>query len=112
MTCDTLIKTDPDGRKYYKKKKVYDKLDEAILEAKRRNASDGQFEKLEAYKCTYCHKYHIGRNGKLITEKERIKYRKELNIGVKILGKINLDTLKPNSRVKVVGWIDLNKFNR
>lgn len=110
MICDTLVRTDPDGTKTYKKKKAYDTLDEAILEAKKRNASDKQIQKLEAYKCTYCYKYHIGRNGKIITEKEKIKYRKELNIGVKVLGKINLEFLQPKSPVKVVGWIDLSKI--
>lgn len=110
MTCDTLVRTDQDGRNYYKPKKAYDTLELAIAEAKRRNASESQLTKLVAYKCTYCFKYHIGRNGKDLTKKEKEKIKKDLNIGLKVVGKINLDTLKPNLPIKVVGWIDLNKI--
>jgi len=109
MTCNTLSKSE-DGQKEWKFKKAYDTLDEAILSAKKQNAQERTVEKLEAYKCTYCYKYHIGRNGKLITQKEKDKYRKELGLGLKILGKINLETLEPESKVKVIGWIDLNKI--
>lgn len=100
MVCDTLVRTDPDGRKHYKPKKSYDSLDAAIAEAKKLNARDHQITKLVGYKCTYCCKYHIGRNGKDLTEKEKAKYKKEMNVSLKILGKINLDTLKPESGVK------------
>lgn len=110
MTCDTVISIDSNGLKHYKPKKAYDTLDEAILEAKRQNARDAQITKVVAYKCSYCQKYHIGRNGKDLTEKEKAKYRKELNIGPKVIGKIDLDLLKPESPVKVVGFIDLSKI--
>lgn len=110
MICDTLIRTDPDGRKIYKSKKAYLTLDLAIAEAKRLNTYDKQLTKLVAYKCTYCCKYHIGRNGKDLTEKEKAKYKKELGIGPKVIGNVNLDWLKPNSPVKMVGWIDLSKI--
>lgn len=110
MTCDTLIRTDPDGRKHYKSKKVYNTLDDAIAAAKKQNASDKQITKVVSYKCNYCQKYHIGRNGKNLTEKEKAKYKKETNSFPKILGKIDLDTLKPTSPIKVVGWVDLSKI--
>ena len=110
MICNTLVRTDPNGIKVYKEKKPYNTLDEAILAAKKQNAKETTIEKLEAYKCTYCYKYHIGRNGKTVTDKERAKYRQELGISVKVLGKINLDYLKPQSPIKVVGWIDLSKI--
>lgn len=110
MICDTLIRTELDGRKIYKSKKAYLTLDLAIAEAKRLNTYDKQLTKLVAYKCTYCQKYHIGRNGKELTEKEKNKYKKELNIGTKILGKIDLSSLDKNPIVKVVGWVDLNQI--
>lgn len=96
MTCDTLIRTDPDGRKHYKPKKVYNTLDEAVKVAKELNASDAHISKLVAYKCTYCYKYHTGRNGKILTEKEKNKLKKEKinNISFKILGKIDLGNIR------------------
>ncbi len=110
MICDTLVKTDPDGHNHYKPKKAYDTLEEAILAAKKQNSSDKQIKKVVAYKCTYCCQYHIGRGKKDLTDKEKAKYRKELGIGIKVLGKINLETLEPDLPIKVVGWIDLSKI--
>lgn len=93
MTCHTLVRTDPDGTKHYKPKKVYATLDEAIASAKKQNALDKQSTKLVGYKCTYCFKYHIGRNGKQISSKEKYKYKKFVvdNINLKIVGKIDLN---------------------
>jgi hypothetical protein len=109
MNCNTKI-ISSDGTESWKYKAVFNTLDEAIAEAKKRNASIRQTIKLVGYKCTYCHKYHIGRNGKRLTEKEKEKYRKELGIGLKILGKINLEPNQSTSNLKVVGWIDLDKI--
>ncbi len=108
MTCDTIIRTELDGKKVYKKKEPYNTLDEAILAAKKQNTKATTIQKLFAYKCSYCSKYHIGRNGKLLNEKDRQKYRKELGINLKILGKIDLDA--PKKGFKVIGWIDLDKI--
>ena len=94
MICDTLVRTEINGEKVFKKKVPYNTLDEAILEAKKVNTKDQTIHKLFGYKCTYCHKYHIGRQGKLLSEKDRAKYRKELGIGLKVLGKIDLDKNK------------------
>ena len=96
MICDTLIKTDPDGRKHYKSKKAYNSLDEAIAEAKKLNALPQQITKLVGYKCTYCGNYHIGRNGKTLTQKEKDKYFKETvdNVKFKVVGKIDLSKFK------------------
>ena len=110
MICNTLVRTELNGTKVYKDKKAFDTLDAAILAAKKQNAHEKTIQKVEAYKCTYCHKYHIGRNGKMVTEKEKTKYRRDLGIGIKVLGKIDLDLLRPDSPVKVVGWIDLSKI--
>ena len=95
MTCNTLIRTDPDGTKHYKYKKAYATLDAAIKGAKMVNAMDKQITKVVGYKCNYCHKYHIGRNGKTLTDKEKYKYKKEVinNISFKIVGKIDLSKI-------------------
>ena len=106
--CDTLVRTEADGKKVFKKKEPFNTLDEAILEAKRMNCKESTIHKLFAYKCTYCHKYHIGRNSKILSDKDREKYRKELGVSVKILGKIDLD--KDKKGFKVLGWIDLDKI--
>lgn len=93
MICDTHIRTEPNGQKIYKPKRVYQSLDDAIVQAKKLNSEDKQEIKLVAYKCRHCQKYHIGRNGKPVTEKERFKLKKEAikNMSFKIIGKINLD---------------------
>ncbi len=94
MICDTLIRTDPDGRKHYKPKKPYNTLEDAIKEAKKMNAQDHQIHKLVSYKCNYCSKFHIGRSKKEVTEKERLKYKKEIFSNLKVVGKIDLEKFK------------------
>lgn len=79
MTCETIVIIDPSGFKHYKPKKVYNSLDEAIAVAKKMNARDQQITKLVAYKCDKCFKYHIGRNGKLLSKKEKHKIIKAMN---------------------------------
>jgi len=92
MNCATISHIDPDGTKHYKPKKVYDTLDKAINEAKRLNSLDKQLTKLVAYKCDHCYKYHIGRNGKTLSDKEKLKFRKSSqdNISLRPLYKIEL----------------------
>jgi len=78
MECQTLIKINPDGSKEYRPKKSYKTLDEAIQSAKIQNIKDKQITKLVGYKCKQCQKYHIGRNGKTLTKKEKNKFKKYL----------------------------------
>ena len=94
MTCDTLIRIDPDGRKHYRPKKPYNTLEDAIKQAKKMNAEDRTIHKLVSYKCNYCQKYHIGRSKKLVTDKERLKYQKEIFSNLKVVGKIDLEKFK------------------
>ena len=110
MNKCTTIKIDDDGNEVIKNKKQFFTLDSAIRHAKEINIKRDHTEKLVAYKCSYCHEYHIGRNGKRITPKEKEKYRKELGIELKIFGKIDPEFLKPGSKVRVVGWVDLKKI--
>lgn len=74
MQCNTFSHIDEEGQIVYKSKKTFDTLDEAISVCKKLNARPERINKVVSYKCTKCYKYHIGRNGKSITE----KYRKKL----------------------------------
>ncbi len=67
------------GEKVYSLKKKYNSLDDAILIARIYNAEDHSIHKLVAYKCNICLKYHIGKTNKMITDKERLRYKKLLN---------------------------------
>ena len=64
--CKTFSHIGENGEKVWKDKVKFLTLDDAIIEAKRMNNLPKTIHKLVAYKCTVCHKYHIGRNGKLI----------------------------------------------
>lgn len=118
MVCNTKTLSE-DGKQEYKYKKVFETLDEAIAEAKKMNAREDHTMKLVGYKCTYCHKYHIGRNGKLIKPKEKAKLKQEFGTTqktFKVVGWVDLDKLKqkPSERkgFKLVGWIDLDKIKK
>lgn len=98
MTCDTLIRIDPDGRKIYKPKKVYETQDAAILDAKFLNSLKHRIMKVAPYRCEYCKKFHLGRNGKEIKDKYKEKLSKDPDVTSK------------QKTFKVVGWIDLSKI--
>jgi predicted RNA-binding Zn-ribbon protein involved in translation (DUF1610 family) len=76
MDCKTFSHINEHGTKTYKYKHKFNTLDDAIAECKKLNAKPNQLTKLVSYKCPECHKYHIGRNGKPVTEKYRGKTRK------------------------------------
>jgi len=96
MDCETLIRIDPDGTKHYKSKKAYNTLDEAIKAAKRMNSQEKNITKVVSYKCKKCFKYHIGRNGKKLSDKEKEKYFLDVirNTHLKVVGKIDLKNIK------------------
>ena len=96
MQCKTFKNINENGEKVSNDKKQFDTLEEAIAIAKIENAKPNHFLKVVAYKCKECHKYHIGRNGKEIKQKEKEKLVKELKIN--------------EPRFRVVGWIDLNRI--
>ena len=63
----------------FKNKIKYDTLDIAIINAKKNNVRYGiGAPKVTAYKCAKCNKFHIGKNGNKITEKEYKKWLTEL----------------------------------
>lgn len=91
MECKTFSHIDENGEKVFKSKKTYDTHDEAIAKCKKLNLADKQINKLVSYKCKECCKYHIGRNGKPITDKYRNRIIKN----------------KPKPTFKIIGKIDL-----
>lgn len=107
MECETKEYINQSGEWVMKPKRKYDTLDEAIKAAKIENSKNERIHKVVAYKCKICFKYHIGRNGKEIKDKERLKLQKSLK-----------KQLKPNrltfheslNNVKIVGFIDLSKI--
>jgi hypothetical protein len=78
MECTTIERYE-DGQPIYKSKKKYDTLDEAIAHAKVVNSGDHIIHKVVAYKCKVCLKYHIGRNGNTLKDKDRTRYKSEIN---------------------------------
>ena len=74
MTCDTIERYE-NGMPVYKKKRAFNTLEEAITEAKKVNSGDFIIHKVVAYRCDYCFKFHLGKNGHELTEKERAKFK-------------------------------------
>jgi predicted CXXCH cytochrome family protein len=77
MECQTIERYD-NGLPVYKPKKSWDTLEEAIEVCKHINSQDHIIHKVVSYKCKVCHKYHIGRNGKELKDKERQKHKKQI----------------------------------
>jgi len=100
-------RTQEDGSIIVVDKVKFNTLKEAIAEAKKQNAMPGKEYKLVSYKCNVCHKYHIGRNGTLITDKYRSKLKEEKQEERR---KIFDENLK-NAELKIVGTVDLSKFD-
>ena len=78
MKCKTIERYDENNNPVYKNKTAHATLDIAIIEAKKMNIRETTIHKLIAYKCSECHKYHIGKSKKMITDKERNKWKLEL----------------------------------
>ena len=110
--CKTLERYEPDGTPVFKYKKKFDTLDEAIVECKKLNAMPHRINKVVSYKCSICHKFHIGRNGKEITKKLRTKLLKENPLSKKELQELRRRNHKlafELAEFKIVGKIDLSK---
>ena len=74
MECQTLERYE-NGIPIFKFKKKFNTLDDAIAQAKIINSGDFIIHKVVAYKCKLCLKYHLGRNGKELTDKQHQKYK-------------------------------------
>lgn len=70
MECQTIDYASLLLEPKFKPKVQFDTMDAAIEAAKKANAHPRQHHKLVAYKCKKCHKYHIGRNGKLLKKRQ------------------------------------------
>ena len=107
MQCTTLDRVEENGVMVMRPKKQFDTLDRAIAVAKIENAKPEHIHKVVAYKCDTCHKYHVGRNGKVLTEKERSKRQQELSSAAREKEAKREYAL---ANLKVVGYIDLSKI--
>ena len=77
MICQKIERYE-DGKPVYRQKKSYETQDNAIEFAKFINSQDHVINKVVPYLCKVCNKYHLGRNGKPLTNKEREKRKKQL----------------------------------
>ena len=96
--CTTLttIALDENGNPKVKKKKTFFTLESAIQHAKLMNVREDRVKKVVAYKCKECHRYHVGRNGSTIKDKEKEKIKKSLEkpLRLKVLGYLDLSNIK------------------
>jgi hypothetical protein len=74
----TLERYDEQHNPVYKPKRVFDTQDEAIEVAKFVNSQDRVIHKVVPYRCKICNKYHLGRNGKELKDKERQKHKMQV----------------------------------
>jgi len=112
--CNTLVRIETDGTKVFKEKRKFETLDEAIEECKKLNALPHRISKIVSYKCKHCHKYHTGRNGKVITEKYKSKLQMEQYAPTaedieKTRRRVRAIDFE-NANFKIVGKIDLSKI--
>ncbi len=112
--CKTLVRIESDGTKIFKYKKKFDTLDEAIEECKKLNAQPHRISKVVSYKCKSCCKYHVGRNGKQISDKYRSRLQAEQYVPTPEeieKKKIRIRAVDiEHANFKVVGKIDLSKI--
>ncbi len=80
MECTRLERYDENLEPVFRPKLKFETLELAIEHAKKVNSLDHVIHKVVAYKCRKCYKYHVGRNGKELTEKERAKFKKPQQI--------------------------------
>lgn len=88
MQCTTKYVSRINGQVIDKPKKVFNTNEEAITHCKKMNALPERKFKIVPYKCKDCHKFHAGRNGNIITPKEKVKLTTPK--GFRIIGKIDL----------------------
>jgi len=92
MDCTTKFVDRVNGQLIDKPKRAFDTNEQAISHAKMVNALPDRKFKVVAYKCKTCFKFHVGRNGNNITDKEKDKWNKPK--GFTIVGKIDLNKFK------------------
>lgn len=68
---------DEDGKIVYVKKRTYETDKEAIEAARILNTKENRIQKVVTYKCPKCFKWHVGRNGNELTEKDKKHYKEK-----------------------------------
>lgn len=91
MECSTKVFNVETQQMDDKPKKRFDTNEKAIAHCKLVNGLPNRINKVVPYKCHVCHGFHVGRNGKVLTEKYVSKITKpKIFQGFKIIGKIEL----------------------
>ena len=79
--CKTFFYINPETKEpVYRPKIAYETEKEAIHAAMVVNVQDKTIHKRQAYKCSYCHKYHIGRGQTVLTQDDKLKLKIKHNI--------------------------------
>lgn len=77
----TLFYIDPETKEpVYRNKIAYETEKEAIHAAMVINVQDKTIHKRQAYKCSVCHKWHIGRGKTILTDEDKRKLKTKHNI--------------------------------
>jgi hypothetical protein len=74
--------------KFVAKKSFETELD-AVTMARYLNSRENVIHKMVAYKCSKCDKWHIGSNGVLLSEEDKLKYKKKLEIEKHYIKKVS-----------------------
>lgn len=90
MQCTTKYVSRINGELIDKPKRVFNTLEDAIKHCKLMNSLPERKFKIVSYKCKVCHKFHVGRNGNEITNKEKNKFKEATRPIFKVIGKIDL----------------------
>lgn len=75
-TTRSHYKIGPNGK--LEVKKSFDSEMDALRTARFLNTRQDIIHKMVAYKCVVCGKWHVGGNGKVLTEKDRKEYAEKL----------------------------------
>jgi len=70
MECDKIFENEK-GELITTPKRKFSTIDEATIVAEYENSKFDRTYKVVTYKCKICYKYHIGRDGNKINDKER-----------------------------------------
>ena len=79
--CKTFFYINPETKEVvYRPKAAYDTDKDAIRAAMVINVQDKNIHKRQAYKCSFCHKWHVGRGQTVLTPEDKLKLKVKHNI--------------------------------
>ena len=87
-TTRSHYKIGPNGK--LEVKKAYDSEMDALTTARYLNTKDDIIHKMIAYKCIVCGKWHVGGNGRVLTNEDREEARKKLKKYNHLVKKMNV----------------------